>query len=232
MERDYDEIADRRVRFGLPLDFTVGEVLKALDRLVRDLHKSFYPSSLKNHPELFAEIRRKNNSERRELSLALMAVSTFLHTLGMDSFKDRFEELARALDDLDVGAVWPLVKPARSANRPQDRSDIWEARAICAAAVAAFLRAGHSRAEVARTASKKEFKDLQYLAGRRASGPGKAILSWFDSFTAAKVKSSNAVHVFKRLRENLPDSQSGLVRAANSYLAHAAQLGAVVNSRC
>jgi len=136
---EYADIIDRELNgtHGYPARITIGELMEAINRLAHELDVAFADLSavepgllIRNLPQI------RKRSKRDEYRLALHAIAQFFSTIGTPkSIVGQVLELANTLTDLDAGTVRPLLRPSRESNRPQDRSDVWEARALVAVAV-------------------------------------------------------------------------------------------------
>ena len=145
----------------------------------------------------FDEIGPQN--ERRGYVAALGGISEYLISAGVDyRHACKLVDLASALSDLDDGIVRPLLRPAHVNNRRLTPSNIWRRRALVALGIEALLKSGLSRDEAAGEAE-RNVKTICHLVAHRTkpTKPSKAALSWNDELGKGRIKSFDAVHLYK-----------------------------------
>ena len=100
-------------------------------------------------------------------------------------FADAYVNLARMLEDLDVGTVHPVLRanPSKS-GAPKDSAFIWEGRANVALGMVAVLAAGKRREAAAKCVANDLGPALDRVrrANSRQGEPWRAVANWYDAF--------------------------------------------------
>jgi hypothetical protein len=168
--------------------------------------------------------------ERARYVHALKAFSTFLGQVEAPSYRVHLYRLALALDDLNHGAVDPLLRPVETGGtKKHNTSWAWCARAHISVGIFALLKAGLTRAAAAEYAARgfPEIKELAGLNRRIPSSTETKVLSWFDDFSKggrSKIKNQQALAIFasgQQEIEKLPPDAKELHSIANRSFASA-----------
>jgi hypothetical protein len=122
---------------------------------------------------------------------ALKGFSDFVTAIGSPQYQRPLFLLAQALDDLNHGAVHPLLRPVETGGTKRHNvTSIWCARADIAVGVFALTRTGMTRKDAAEKAA-REFPEISQLSGVKRLTPAstaRKIISWCEDF--AKGESS------------------------------------------
>lgn len=164
------------------------------------------------------EKQRDAHTMRHRYIAALMRIADFVKGTGMGGhIAVSMSELAMALSELDLGIVYPVLRPQKRSNRPPDPGLIWieRARLVCAYEL---LRASGltSRAAFKRI---REYGNAFDILLERSEHRGRAALenslpSWRKAFKAGKVQSPVAQARYKRLMEIVEDLPGASWKAA------------------
>jgi hypothetical protein len=173
---------------------------------------------------------RSSKYERARYVHALKAISTFFGDVEARSHRKHFYRLALALDDLNRGAVDPLLRPVDTGGtKKHNASWAWCARADVSVGIFALLKAGLTREDAAQIAA-RNFPKIKELVGLNRKNPSSTetkVLSWFDDFkkgARSKIKNQQALALFasgQQEIEKLPRDADGLHRVAHRLFARA-----------
>src|SRR4029079_2875529 len=115
--------------------------------------------------------------QREECIETLVAFSRFAKDCGFPPASDCLHQLAKRLDDLNIGRVDPLLKPHQTGRgNVRDGTDTWDRRKLVLVGLEALCRSGMNEQEAARYIVKK-FPKVKSLVSRGGNIP-KTILRW------------------------------------------------------
>jgi hypothetical protein len=162
--------------------------------------------------------------ERSRYVVALYGLAHFLRGWnGSDRYSDKLMELASALDDLDDGIRPPLLTPTRKGGgRRSEPSSKMRARAFVALALDALLKGGKERPA---GYIQEHYKLLKVLCDKKSSGVASAATEWRDSFSAQKVRDTEAMAIFRAARPTLSQlSSAECLQQADAFLGEALKI--------
>jgi hypothetical protein len=135
----------------------------------------------------------KSGEERLPYINALVAVSRFAKSAGIDPAWRRLHEFAEKLNDLDYGRVDSLLTPTSKGRGTAPDSGVkWNKRVLVVVAFAALLKADKGQQEAARYI-KKKFPKLKSLM-TRGEDLSTAVLVWRRKLLDARP--GNPLHRF------------------------------------
>ena len=155
------------------------------------------------------------DGQRQQHITRLMAVASFLETIGDPKKADYFYRFACAISDLEFGIVAPFLKASPRRGKPPEPSSVWFVRSQIALGIAAYMRAGLDRRRAAATVE-------SYC---RSVGTSTQFLTWYDDFNSQRVRNKIAVSVFEdgiKLINSIPESEAGPLKAIGKKLSTAA----------
>jgi hypothetical protein len=136
--------------------------------------------------------------DRARYVRALKGFSDFVKAIGSPKYQRPLFRLAQALNNLDDGAVDPLLKPVETGGTKRHNvTSIWCARADVAVGVFALSYVGLTRKDAAEKAA-KDFPAISRLAGVKRQVPtstARKIIAWCEDFAkggTSKIKNRQA----------------------------------------